>query len=561
MVYAKFTPNSTNTTTSPVTQWDYGRKLRIEGLKLPTAVRIDFGVLGSQTTIGRIGLTNDGVTDVVIPDSFLEQSNNIVAYVYVSDTTEGKTIRTINIPVKERAKPEEYNTPESKELFVEAIEAVNDVAVRAENAESKAKSHADSAKESLEATEQIAESFNETAAKVTKDVDDAGTLQIQNIYNAKAETLEAVQSEGAAQIERVRIAGENIVNAAANAIKGHMKGEIVTADDVSSAIHAVKTKASGKNLFNVKNIELTGSTDAFISSVDENSITITTSDTYTKNGVVRTGKTLRDLAPLLEIGKTYVISAETQSYFKRFVLHEGDSELYFGQPFVPTEKDLSAVVYVYGLAYTKGDGIGDCIISNIQIEEGETATEYTPYIAPETVKVRRCGKNLYNGGDIAATKSATINIGMIPSGEYTISANVSSDDTEHSKSLVLLYYVDDSYKGISLERGTRKNCVVSLDAPVNKIAFYASINASASENDVFSFADIQIERGAVATEYEAYKGAEYTPAADGSVDGVTSIFPHMTILTDTEGVTMECEYNIDTKTYIDRKIKEMMEVE
>lgn len=118
MVYAKFTPALTNVTSNRVTQWDYGRTLRIEGLKLPTAVRIDFGVSGSQTTISRIGTTKDGVTDVVIPDSLLEQSQNLVAYVYVNDTTEGKTVRTINIPLTARAKPEEFDSPESKELLL-----------------------------------------------------------------------------------------------------------------------------------------------------------------------------------------------------------------------------------------------------------------------------------------------------------------------------------------------------------------------------------------------------------------------------------------------------------
>jgi hypothetical protein len=52
---------------------------------------------------------------------------------------------------------------------------------------------------------------------------------------------------------------------------------------------------------------------------------------------------------------------------------------------------LNAVVYLYGFAYTKGDGVGDCIISNIQIEEGNTATEYTPYVDPSPVKVTRYG--------------------------------------------------------------------------------------------------------------------------------------------------------------------------
>ena len=55
----------------------------------------------------------------------------------------------------------------------------------------------------------------------------------------------------------------------------------------------------------------------------------------------------------------------------------------------------------------------------------------------------------------------------------------------------------------------------------------------------------QLERGTTATEYEPYKGAEYTPTADGTVKGVTSLYPNTTLMTDTDGVIIDCEYNRD----------------
>ena len=39
--------------------------------------------------------------------------------------------------------------------------------------------------------------------------------------------------------------------------------------------------------------------------------------------------------------------------------------------------------------------------------------------------------------------------------------------------------------------------------------------------------------------------AEYTPNADGTVDGVKSLYPTTVITTDTDGVTIDCEYNKD----------------
>ena len=73
----------------------------------------------------------------------------------------------------------------------------------------------------------------------------------------------------------------------------------------------------------------------------------------------------------------------------------------------------------------------------------------------------------------------------------------------------------------------------------------------------------QLEKGITATEYTPYVdpatvtvtrwGADetdnfktYTPNADGTVEGITSLSPTMTLLTDTDGAVIHCEYNRDT---------------
>lgn len=123
-----------NTKVSDVWQWDYGQILRIQGLNLPTAVEVDFAVAGASESIVRIGTTKDGVTDVVIPDSLIETGKNLVAYIYLRDSASGNTEYQIDMFVTKRAKPEAYDTPEDKELFGQAIEAVNAAADRAEKA-------------------------------------------------------------------------------------------------------------------------------------------------------------------------------------------------------------------------------------------------------------------------------------------------------------------------------------------------------------------------------------------------------------------------------------------
>lgn len=133
-------------------QWDYGQVLRIQGLNLPKAVEIHFSLQDSGgQSVTRIGMTKDGVTDVVIPDSMLENeeavgSYDIYAFIYLTDDTSGQTEYKICMPVKARPKPEAFDKPEDEEIFREAITAVNSAAERAETAEKQAAQHAEQTK-------------------------------------------------------------------------------------------------------------------------------------------------------------------------------------------------------------------------------------------------------------------------------------------------------------------------------------------------------------------------------------------------------------------------------
>ena len=121
-------------------QYDYGQVLRIQDLGLPPAVEIHFSLNergGSSVT--RVGTTKDGVTDVVIPDSLLENGDTaqdywIYAFVYLTDADSGNTEYKIAMKVKSRPQPEAIDRPEDQKLFREAIAAVNDAADRAESA-------------------------------------------------------------------------------------------------------------------------------------------------------------------------------------------------------------------------------------------------------------------------------------------------------------------------------------------------------------------------------------------------------------------------------------------
>lgn len=138
MITAVFTDNSDYARATGLWQWDYGQRLRIEGLHLPTAVEIHFALAEfAGDAITRVGTTKDGVTEVVIPESLLEHqaagaTYEIYAWIYLADKTSGETIKRISVQVKRRPKPEGFDAPEDAELFRDAIEAVNASADRAD---------------------------------------------------------------------------------------------------------------------------------------------------------------------------------------------------------------------------------------------------------------------------------------------------------------------------------------------------------------------------------------------------------------------------------------------
>ena len=197
MITAIFNPGDKSVTTEKLLQWDYGQVLSIKGLDLPKAVEIHFCVYTDSTTITTVGITTDDHTDVEIPDGLLRQDRELRAYVYVADLEQGKTVRTVNIPIQSRQKPEIPHTPEDAEIFREAIKAVNDSADRAETA---ANTSEQNAKKTAEDRAAIAEMV-ETVSGIEQQVQDvkkyAGQAETA-ASNAALSEQEAKKSENAA---------------------------------------------------------------------------------------------------------------------------------------------------------------------------------------------------------------------------------------------------------------------------------------------------------------------------------------------------------------------------
>lgn len=169
---------------SDLWQWDYGQTLRIQGVKLPAAVEVQFSTTERiGETVTRIGVTQEGVTEAPIPDTLLEgggttQDYTIYAFVYIENGDSGKTEYRVSMKVRARPKPEAHATPEEGELFRQAIVAVTESADRAESARKSAEASADEAKTSKENAETAvknAEAFKTEAETARSEAVQAAT--------------------------------------------------------------------------------------------------------------------------------------------------------------------------------------------------------------------------------------------------------------------------------------------------------------------------------------------------------------------------------------------------
>ena len=185
-----------------------------------------------------------------------------------------------------------------------------------------------------------------------------------------------------------------------------------------------------------------------------------------------------------------------------------------------------------------------------------------------TVPISRYGKNLsrLNSIDLSnyvldANGKPTITIddrivfeGEI-TGDFVLSCVVNAEKVySPSGTLFEIYYTDRSgveqdYLGtpITFEKGFAFSGTLKQIICRNWCSAYGG-----------SYDNIQLEVGTVKTEFEEYKGVQtVTAKADGTVEGLVSVSPNMTLVTNTEGVIIDCTYNADTKMYIDNKFAEL----
>lgn len=203
-------------------QYDYGQILRIQGLNLPPAVEIHFALQKTGgTSKKRIGITKDGVTDVPIPDSMLENEDetkdyDIYAFIYITDETSGQTEYRITLKVKARPKPEAFDRPEDAEIFKEAIKAVNESAARSAESEKQAEGWAHGREDLPERVQDNAKYYSDQAREDSKKTD-ADRKEVGRL-------VESVSGIGE-QVEKVESLTKQAQTSATNAALSEQKSE------------------------------------------------------------------------------------------------------------------------------------------------------------------------------------------------------------------------------------------------------------------------------------------------------------------------------------------------
>lgn len=171
------------------------------------------------------------------------------------------------------------------------------------------------------------------------------------------------------------------------------------------------------------------------------------------------------------------------------------------------------------------------------------------------VKVSRCGKNLF---DVSQVETITYDEQLTNNKDGTLTVNTYGAGITLLKSICPALKVGDTctftftttgaqiiyLSGANIIWNNGKSLTITEDMLNSQVLFYCKKVDGVEYETVIS--DIQIELGSTATDYEPYMTpTEYTSTADGTVDGVSSLYPNTTLTTDTDGVIIDCEYNRD----------------
>lgn len=412
----------------------------------------------------------------------------------------------------------------------------------------------------------------------TAAVEAAGAAQVDVVEAAGAAATaaaqEQIEAKGAATLATIPADYTTLANKSnehANAIKGHLAGEIVQADDVSPVEHYPAVTVRSKNLIPYPFAEESTTRDGVTFTANEDG-GLTVAGTPTRNTSYNLVMQHMKNCPLKK-GRVYTITVTSSLtaatgyvYFQSWTNGEANmsKSIRNGSDSFTLSKDGYLQL---GVVLLTGAAINETIY--IQLEEGP-ATAYTPYVAPEGVTVTRCGKNLAgytgstktdtsNGISLTRTQGSAVFVAdgtatamssmvatstvILPPGKYVASVTGLNviDEIATTDRCYLQNPVDGKVIANGIMTGKPKTFTLDKWTPV-RAEFVLAAGSTYDNKKV----KVQIELGDTATEFEEFTIQTAMPDENGAVIDLLSVAPCMTIFTDTENVAVDCEYNRDS---------------
>lgn len=357
----------------------------------------------------------------------------------------------------------------------------------------------------------------------------------------------------------------SVNNAFANALKGNVSGSVVAMKDASPLEHQMAVKVSSKNLIPYPYSETTRTVNG-ITFTDNGDGSITVNGTATAGTAFAlsfgTASIPYNTSITLSGGNKQVAVVAAKKKIDGTVTNFLSTE---GPPSVG-QMNSGEELNIINLFVASGNTVNTTIYP--QLEIGTTATPWTPYIEDiSSVEVKRYGKNLipypYNkptiepygttftdngDGTITADGTATDTAAYgiecncnLPSGTYIFSGCPAGGGTNKYLVNAAIKDFDGNWIVDTLETGN--GLIVTSNNGISYIYYQMRIYSGTTVNNlVFK---PMLEVGATATPYEPYvEPTTYAVDADGAVNGVSSLYPSTTLITDNRAL-IECEYNRD----------------
>ena len=348
-------------------------------------------------------------------------------------------------------------------------------------------------------------------------------------------------------------------------LKGKGQGELVTLENVHPIEHKVEVGLSSKNLFNDAEANITKTEDYFSSNIHYTQgsffeLTVQPNETYTVSYLCSTpNEGVWGAQVLLGVCKTPTWVGA--SVIARTLLHERHY-LNFSADTL-TFKVPADVYTIYIQATTALQ------FKSFMIEKGTTATAYAPYVADfSDCKVKVRGKNLVDmknpdvfptGGRFEIIDDNTVrSYGCSGYGNATLGYRIYAP-----KGTNLIVTFDYELGGEATgtwniwHKGSGSGSVFNSGNTISVgeegYIYITFARSGGSGNNLLGWIDVknlQVEIGTTATDYEPYIGAEYTAAADGTVENVKSISPAMNLTTNKAGAVIDAKCFLDPQAVI-----------